>query len=93
MRRRVALESWKEMKEKFTEKYLPEYYKNHLLDQLHNLRQGHMSIQNYIAIFEDLTRCYDVREHRSQTISRFILGLRSKVKRAMIMSVKICANK
>jgi len=40
------------MKEKLTEKYLPEYYRNHLLNQLHNLRQGHMYVQDYIAIFE-----------------------------------------
>jgi len=25
------------MKEKLTEKYIPEYYRNHLLDQIHNL--------------------------------------------------------
>ena len=38
-----------------------QYYKNRLLDQLHNLRQGHMSVQVYIVIFEDLTLRSNVR--------------------------------
>ena len=50
-----------------------QYYKNHLLNQLHNLRWGHMSVQDYITIFEYLTNRSNVmREHRSQTISRFV---------------------
>jgi len=75
------------MKEKLTEKYLPKYYRNYLLDQLHNLRQDQIFVQNYIATFEDLTRCSDVREHRSQSsqmTARFVSCLRSKIKRAMI---------
>jgi len=72
MRRRVTLESWEELKEKLTEKYLPKYYRNNLLDQLHNLRQGYIFVQNYIGIFEDLTRRCDVREHCFHTITRFI---------------------
>jgi len=72
------------MKEKLTEKYLSKYYKNYLLDQLRNLRQGHMSVQHYIATF-DLTCRFDVREHRSHTITRFVLGLNFKIKRDMIV--------
>ena len=45
-----------------------------------------MSVQDYIAKFEDLTHHCDVREHHSQTITRFVLGLRSKIKYAMITS-------
>jgi len=62
------------------------YYKDHLLDQLHNLRQGHMSVHDYIAIFKDLTHRCDVREHHSKTITRFVWDLRSKIRRAMITS-------
>jgi len=61
MRRRVVLESWEEMKEKLTEEYRLEYYRNHFLDKLHNFRQGHMSVHDCIAIFKDLTRYYDTR--------------------------------
>ena len=84
VRRNVVTEYWKEMKEKLKEKYRPEYYKNRLLDQLHRLRQSDMSVQNYITKFEDLTLYCDVREHRSQTITRFVWGLRSKIRRVMI---------
>ena len=61
-----------------------QYYKNHPLDQLHNLHQGHMPVQDFIAIFDDLTRRSDVREHHSETITRFVWGLRPKIKRFMI---------
>ena len=49
------------MKEKLTEEYRLEYYRNHFLDKLHNFRQGYMSVHDCIAIFEDLTRYYDAR--------------------------------
>ena len=63
---------------------ISQYYRDHLLDQLHNLRQGDMSIQDYIAIFKDLTNRSDVREHHFQTITRFVWDLRLKIRRAMI---------
>ena len=67
-----------------TEMYLFKYYRNPLLDQLYNLHQGHISVRDYITIFEDLTHHCDVREHCSQIITRFVLGLRSKIKCNMI---------
>ena len=60
-------------------------YKNHLLDQLHNFRQGHISVQDYITTFEDLIRHSDVKEHHYETITRFVWGLRPKIKCAMII--------
>jgi len=62
------------MKEKLKEKYISEYYRNRLLDQSHNLRQGDMSVQVYIAKFENLTLCCDVREHHSHIVTRFVWG-------------------
>ena len=59
-------------------------YRGHLLDQLHNLRQGHMSVQDYIAIFKDFTHRSDVREHHSETITMFVWGLQPKIRRGMI---------
>jgi len=44
-------------------------YKKHLLDQLYNFRQGHMSVQDYITIFKNLTHRGNVREHSSETIT------------------------
>ena len=52
-----------------------EGYRHDLLDKLHNLRQDDLSVTDYIDRFEYLTRHYDVREHRSQTIIRFVYGV------------------
>ena len=43
-----------------------------------------MSVQDYIAKFEDLILRCDVREYHSQTVTRFVWGLRSKIRCAMI---------
>jgi len=43
-----------------------------------------MSVQDYIAEFDNLTLHCDVREHRSHTITRFVGVLRFKIKCAMI---------
>ena len=61
-----------------------QYYRDPYLDQLHNLHQGHMSVLDYITIFKDLTHCSNVCEHHSETITMFVLGLRPKIRRAMI---------
>jgi len=45
-----------------------------------------MSVHDYIAIFKDLTHRSEVREHPSKTITRFVWGLRLKIKRVMITS-------
>ena len=43
-----------------------------------------MSVQEYIAKFEDLTLHCDVREHHSQVVTRFVWDLRSKIRRVII---------
>ena len=45
-----------------------------------------MFIRSYIARFDDLTLCCDVREGHYQTISRFWLGLRFDIQRAKLTS-------
>jgi len=63
---------------------ISQHYRDHLLDQLHNFCQGHMSVHDYIAIFKDLTHRSNMSEHHSETIFRFVWGLRSKIRCAMI---------
>jgi len=60
-----------------------QHYRDPHLDRLHNLRQSQLFVQDYIAIFKDLTHRSDVREHPLGTITRFVLSLR-QIKRAMI---------
>jgi len=63
-----------------------EGYRHCLLDKLHNLRQGDLSVRDYIARFEDLTRRCDVTKHCSLTKTIFIFGLRPDIKRTIITS-------
>ena len=65
---------------------ISQYYKKHLLSQLHNLRQGHIFVQDYVAIFEDLTSRNDVREYCSETITKFVWDSKPKIRCAMITS-------
>ena len=43
-----------------------------------------MSVHNYIVIFKGLTHHSEVREHPSETVIRFVRGLRPKIKCVMI---------
>jgi hypothetical protein len=58
MRGKPPITNWIKMKQKLQEKYLPQSYKNKLLDQWNNLRQGNKSINEYITQFNDyMIRC------------------------------------
>ena len=74
------------MKNKLKEKYLSEFYRNHLLDKLHNLHQGNISFRDYIAIFDNLTLRCDVREDHYQAIPSFCSALGSNIRRVMLTS-------
>jgi len=45
-----------------------------------------MSVQNYIAIFKDLTHRSDVREHQFEITTKFIWDLKPKLQRVLITS-------
>ena len=59
-------------------------YKDPHLDQLHNLHHSHMSVHDYIVISKDLTTQSEVRKNPSEIVTKFVWGLRPKIKRAMI---------
>ena len=66
-KRQEPIETWKEMKEKLREKYLPTSYKQHLLDQWQRMTQGNRPVSEYIAKFDEfLIRC-SVTENRDVT--------------------------
>ena len=74
------IESWKKMKNKLKEKYLPEFYRNRLLDKLHNRRQGNVCSRLYSQIWwlnPSLWRepCFKYRpsQPRYRLISSFFL--------------------
>jgi hypothetical protein len=69
------------MKQKLQEKYLPQSYRNKLLDQWNNLRQGNKSINEYITQFNDyMIRCA-IRENEAMTLRRFCKGLNDDLRK------------
>lgn len=54
------------------------------MDQWNSLRQGNISILDYIARFDEFMWRCDITEDHSATLSRFRLGLRSKFQKELI---------
>ena len=73
------------MKEKLKSKYLPVSYRQWMLDEWQNLKQGSKPVSDYIAKFDEyMSRC-DIREDESVTLSRFRVGLREDLQRELIL--------
>ena len=73
------------MNGKFKEKYISEFYRNNLLDELHNLFWV-LCLFRITTIFDDSTIRCDMREDHYQTISRCCSDLISDIRRAMLTS-------
>ncbi|KAK8926104.1 hypothetical protein KSP39_PZI018936 [Platanthera zijinensis] len=72
------------MKERLKEKYLPASYRDQLFEQLQNLRQGTLTVAEYMARFDELIVMSDISEEPIATASRFKAGLRSDIQRELI---------
>jgi len=59
------------MKQKLQEKYIPWSYRNKLLDQWNNLRQGNKSVNEYITQFIDYMMRFVIRKNKAMTLRRF----------------------
>ncbi|KAH7865207.1 hypothetical protein Vadar_003673 [Vaccinium darrowii] len=68
---------WDDMRLKLKEKYLPTSHRKQLMNQWLNLKQGSLSVGDYIAQFEVLMLRCEVHEEPWIRITRFINGLRS----------------
>ena len=73
------------MKQKFKEKYLPDFYKHRLLDKLYSLHQDSRPVQDYTIEFDNLTLCCKVREDSYQDIFRYHSELRSDIQQTMFI--------
>lgn len=80
-RRPISL--WAEMKEQLREKYVPLSYRDRLMEQMNTLRQGTMTVTEYMTKFDELVLRCDVTEDERYTISRFRSGLRPDIKHEM----------
>jgi hypothetical protein len=84
MRGKSPITDWIKMKQKLQEKYIPQSYRNKLLDQWNNLRQGNKSINEYITQFNDyMIRCA-IRENKAMTLRRFCEGLNDDLSREVV---------
>jgi hypothetical protein len=84
MRDKPPITDWIKMKQKLQEKYLPQSYRNKLLDQWNNLRQGNKSINEYITQFNDyMIRCA-IRENEAMTLRRFCKGLNDDLRKEVV---------
>ena len=73
------------MKEKLKAKYLPVSFRQRMLDDWQNLKQGSKPVSDYIAKFDEfMSRC-DIREDEVVTLSRFRAGLRGELQRELIL--------
>jgi len=84
MRGKPSIIDWIKMKQKLLEKYVPQSYRNKLLDQWNNLRQGNKSINEYITQFNDyMIRCA-IRENEAMTLRRFCKGLNDDLRKEVV---------
>ncbi|XP_052172190.1 uncharacterized protein LOC127788118 [Diospyros lotus] len=71
--------SWGVMKRLMKKRFVPEYYKQELYIRLQSLRQGGMSVEDYVKEFEMLMMRCELQELQEQTIARFIGGLNREI--------------
>lgn len=67
------------MKAKMKQKFLPAYYVQSSFSQLHSLKQGTGTVEEYSREFEYLLMKCDVPEDDPQTLVRYLGGLESRV--------------
>lgn len=73
------IKSWPKMKAKMKQKFLPMYYVQSSFSQLHALKQGTGTAEEYSREFEYLLMKCDVPEDDPQTLVRYLGGLESRV--------------
>ena len=73
------------MNTKLEEKYLPRSYKENLLDQWNNLRQGGKFANEYVAEFDEYRMRCAVREDEVMTLNRFKKCLHDDLKREVVL--------
>jgi len=55
------IKTWRKMKEKLKEKFLPSHYLQENFSKLHHLKQGSLSVEEYTREFEQLTIKCDLK--------------------------------
>jgi len=73
------IKSWRKMKSKLKEKFLPSHYLQENYSKLHHLKQGSMSVEEYTREFERFLIKCDVKEDEDQTLVRCLGRLDERI--------------
>ena len=81
----IFIATWRDMKTRLREKYLPASYHQRLLDQWQRLSQGNKMVSEYIAKFDEFITRYNMDESETVTLSRFRAGLWENIMRELFL--------
>ena len=81
----MPIATWRAMKVKLREKYLPMSYEQRLLDQWQRLTQGNKIVSEYISKFDEFVMRCNVVESEAATLSRFRAGLYEEIQRELFL--------
>ncbi|XP_042437074.1 uncharacterized protein LOC122023042 [Zingiber officinale] len=73
------IRTWNKMKKELRRKFLPDNYRQDTFLKYHNFKQKDLSVEDYVAKFENLMMRCDVFEPEEQIIARFLEGLRYEI--------------
>jgi len=73
------IKSWRKMKAKLKDKFLPSHYLQENYSKLHHLKQGFLSVEEYTREFEQLLIKCDLKENEEQTLVRYLGGLDERI--------------
>nr|CAD1838142.1 unnamed protein product [Ananas comosus var. bracteatus] len=79
--RQAPITLWDEMKAKLSEKYLPSTHRQLQIEQMLSLRQGSMSVADYMQKFDEISIRCNVQEEEDMTLARFRRGLREEIQK------------
>ncbi|KAL6195223.1 hypothetical protein ACLB2K_030843 [Fragaria x ananassa] len=79
------IKSWEKMRKELRKKFLLENYTQNNFLNLHNIRQGSRSVDEFTEEFELVTTMCGVIEEEEQTIARYLGGLRKVIQDVVVL--------
>ncbi|CAA0806643.1 F-box associated ubiquitination effector family protein, partial [Striga hermonthica] len=77
------LTSWIKFREVVEREFVPYNYDSIVYQQLHNLRQGVRSVDDYTQDFYRLLTRVEISEPRHQIVARYVSGLRANIRETL----------
>lgn len=74
------INTWDRMKSKLRKQFLPADYTMELYERFHNLKQRHISIEEYTSEFDNLSIRVGLNETNEQMTSRYLSGLNQTIR-------------